>query len=60
MFDLRPHGMYSPPGSSIHSVSQARILEGIAISLGGIFKKLILRYNVVIQKHFFFKYKFLV
>ena len=50
----------SPPGSSLHRVSQARILEGIAISLGGIFKKLILRYNVVIQKHFFFKYKFLV
>ena len=29
---LRPHGEYSPPGSSVHGVFQARILESVAIS----------------------------
>ena len=24
---LRPHGLYSPPSSSVHGISQARILE---------------------------------
>ena len=24
---LRPHGLYSPPGSSVRGISQARILE---------------------------------
>ena len=28
---LRPHGLY-PPGSSVHGISQARILEWVAIS----------------------------
>ena len=28
---LRPHD-YSPPGSSVHGISQARILEQVAIS----------------------------
>ena len=29
---LRPHGLYSPPGSSVHGVFWARILEQVAIS----------------------------
>ena len=28
---LQPHGLYSPPGSSVHGTSQARILEWVAI-----------------------------
>ena len=28
---LRPHGLYSPPGYSVHGISQARILEWVAI-----------------------------
>ena len=28
---LWPHGLYSPPGSSVHGISQARILEWVAI-----------------------------
>ena len=31
---LRPHD-YSPPGSSVHGISQARILEWVAISFPG-------------------------
>ena len=31
---LQPHGLYSPPGSSVHRISQAGMLEeGVAISL---------------------------
>ena len=29
---LQPHRLYSPPGSSVHEISQARILEWLAIS----------------------------
>ena len=29
---LQPHGLYSLPGSSVHGILQARILEWIAIS----------------------------
>ena len=29
---LRPRGLYSPPGSSVHRIYQARILEWVAIS----------------------------
>ena len=29
---LRPHGLYSPPGSSIHRIFQARVLERVVIS----------------------------
>ena len=29
---LRPRWLYSPPGSSIHGIAQARILEWVAIS----------------------------
>ena len=29
---LYPHGLYSPPGSSVHGILQARILERVAIS----------------------------
>ena len=29
---LRPHGLYSPPGSSVHKILQARTLEWAAIS----------------------------
>ena len=29
---LRPHRLYSPPGSSAHGIFQARILEWVAIS----------------------------
>ena len=29
---LRCHGLHSPPGSSVHEISQARILEWVAIS----------------------------
>ena len=29
---LQPHGLYSPPGSSVHGLFQARILEWVAIS----------------------------
>ena len=32
---LRPHGLYSLPGSSIHGIFQARILEWVAISPTG-------------------------
>ena len=32
---LWSHGLYSPPGSSVHEISQARILEWIAISFPG-------------------------
>ena len=28
---LRPHGLYSAPGSSVHGILQARILEWVAI-----------------------------
>ena len=34
---LRPHGLCSPPGSSIHEILQARILEWVAISSPGDF-----------------------
>ena len=30
-FSLRPHGLYSPPGSSVHGILQARILQWVAI-----------------------------
>ena len=29
----RPHGLYTPPGCSVHGVSQERILEWVAIAL---------------------------
>ena len=29
---LQPHGLYRPPGSSVHGIFQARILEWVAIS----------------------------
>ena len=29
---LQPHGPYSPPGSTVHGIFQARILEWVAIS----------------------------
>ena len=29
---LQLHGLYSPPGSSVHGILQARILEWVAIS----------------------------
>ena len=29
---LQPHGLYSPPGSSVHGILQARILESVVIS----------------------------
>ena len=29
---LQPHGLYSLPGSSVHRIFQARILEWVAIS----------------------------
>ena len=29
---LWPHGLYSPPGYSVHGISQARILEWVVIS----------------------------
>ena len=33
VFDAsKPHGLYSPPGSSVHDISQTRILEWVAIS----------------------------
>ena len=32
---LLPHGLYSPPGSSVHGILQARILEWIAIPFSG-------------------------
>jgi len=32
---LRPHGLYSPPGSSVHGISQARILKWVTISFSG-------------------------
>ena len=28
----RPHGLYTPPGCSVHGVSQERILEQVAIA----------------------------
>ena len=33
---LQPHGLYSPPGSSVHGISQARILEWVAISFSSL------------------------
>ena len=30
-YSLLPHGLYPPPGSSVHEILQARILEWIAI-----------------------------
>ena len=32
---LQPHGLYSPPASSVHGISQARILEWVTISFFG-------------------------
>ena len=32
---LRPHGLCSPPGSSLHGIFQARILEWAAIFPSG-------------------------
>ena len=29
---LQPRGLYSPPGSSVHGISQVRLLEWVAIS----------------------------
>ena len=34
---LRPHELYSPPGSSVHGISQARTLEWVAISFSSLF-----------------------
>ena len=34
---LQSHGLYRPPGSSVHGVLQERILEWLAILLQGIF-----------------------
>ena len=34
---LRPHGLYSPPSSSVHGALQAEILEQVATSFSGIF-----------------------
>ena len=32
MYDcLRPHGLYSPPGSAVHGILQARVLEWVPI-----------------------------
>ena len=31
-YSLQPHGLYSPPDSSVHGIFQARILEWVAIS----------------------------
>ena len=39
----QPHGLYSPSGSSVYGVSQARILEWIAISYSRIV------YNEILQ-----------
>ena len=37
MFDsLRRYGLYSPPGSSVHGIPQARILGWIFPSPGGL------------------------
>ena len=33
---LQPYGLYSPPVSSVHGISQAKILEWIAISASGV------------------------
>ena len=33
---LRPHGLYSLPGSSVHEICQARILEWVAIPSRGL------------------------
>ena len=32
---LQPHGWYSLPGSSVHGILQARILEWVVISFSG-------------------------
>ena len=32
---LRPHRLYSPPGFSVHGISQARILSGLPFSSPG-------------------------
>ena len=32
---LPPHGLYSPPGSSVHGILQARILEWVAFPTSG-------------------------
>ena len=32
---LQPHTPYSPPGSSVHGILQARILESVAIPFPG-------------------------
>ena len=37
---LWPHGLYSPPGSSIHGILQARILEWVAIPFSGGYSQL--------------------
>ena len=29
---LRPHGLYSLPGSSVHGIFQARVLEWVAVA----------------------------
>ena len=35
---LRPHGLYSPSGSSVHGIFQARTLEWVAISFSNAWK----------------------
>ena len=36
---VQPHGLYSPPGSSVHGILQARILEWVAIPFSmGVFQ----------------------
>ena len=32
---LRPHELYNPPGSCVHKISQARILEWVAMPSSG-------------------------
>ena len=34
---LRARGLYSPPGSSVHGILQARILEWVAISFSSVY-----------------------
>ena len=42
---LKPHGLYSPPGSSVQGIFQARILEWVAISFSRDILPLIIYHN---------------
>ena len=49
---LQPHGLYSAPGSSVHGILQARILEWVAISFSHIYIYIYIYLNIRVCQTF--------